>query len=85
MKFLSVLFFIAALLSLVLSVLAFLGKVSDKCEKTGISYAVTAGIYAFCELFCILELTYGIIPIIIGVFTVNLILLISKYEGEKKS
>ncbi len=85
MKLLSIIFFIAAVLSAVISVLAFLGKVSEKPKETGIVFAVASGIFGFCELICVWNSPKGLILVVAGVLLVNLIFTISKNEGENES
>ncbi len=84
MKFLSILFFVSAVISVILSVLAFMGKVTEKGKDTGIIFAIASGVFGLCELCCIWESPKGLILIIGGMLLVSLIFTIAKNEGEKE-
>ncbi len=82
MKFLSIIFFISSVLSVILSVFAFL-KLGAKGKQTGIALAVAAAIFGVCELICVWNSPKGLILVLSGVLLVNLIFIVSKNEEEK--
>lgn len=82
MKLLSIIFFISAVCSVILSALAFLGKIPRKGKDTGIVFAVASGIFGICELACVWESTKGLILILCSVLLVNLLFTVARNEGE---
>lgn len=80
MKLLSIIFFISAFISVILSVLAFMGKISHKGKDTGIVLAVAGAVFGLCELVCIWNSPKGLFLIIAGVIIVSLIFTVSKNE-----
>lgn len=82
MKLLSIIFFISSLLSVILSALAFLGKLPSRGKETGITLAVAAAVFGICELICIWNSPKGLILTLSGVFLINLILIISRDGGD---
>lgn len=85
MKLLSIIFFISAFISVILSVLAFMGKISHKGKDTGIVLVVAGAVFGLCELACIWNSTKGLILIIAGMLLVNVVFTISKDEGENEN
>lgn len=84
MKLLSIIFFISAVISVILAVLAFIGKIPGKGKDTGIVFAIASGVFGLCELSCIWESPKGLILIIGGLLLANLIFTIARNEGEKE-
>lgn len=80
MKLLSIMFFISAIISVILSVIAFLGKLSENGKEKGIVLAIASGIFGICELVCIWNSPKGLFLIIAGVIIVSLIFIVSKNE-----
>ena len=78
MKLLSVLFFVASVLSVILAVAAFLGKLSEKRKETGIILLIASGIFGLCELICIWNSPKGLILVICGVILAGMLLVIAQ-------
>lgn len=85
MEILSIIFFILSVLSVILSAVAFLGKLPGKGKDAGIVLAIASGIFGICELVCIWNSPKGLFLIIGGVILVSLIFIISKNEGEQEN
>ena len=81
MKFLSVIFFISSVLSAVTAVLAFLGVLPGKGNRTGVALVIASGISGLCELLCIWESPVALIFVICSLIIVELIFLVAKNEG----
>ncbi len=81
-KFLSIIFFVSAVLSAVLAVLAFIGVLPKKGKNTGIALVIASGIFGFCELICIWDSPKGLILVTGGVLLVNLLYIIAGNERE---
>lgn len=82
MKLLSVIFCISVVLSVILSVLAFLGKIPGKSKDTGTVLAIAAGVFGICELACIWNSPKGLMLVIFGVILVELLFTVARNEGE---
>ena len=85
MKLLSVIFFITAFASAVLSVLSFFGVLPGrgKDKTTGIAFIIASAVSGICELVCIWGSPKGLVLIISGVLLINLVYTIA-IENEKK-
>ena len=84
MKLLSIIFFISAVLSAVISVLAFLGLIPGKGSRTGIALIVSSALFGLCELACIWEAPVGVIIIIPCLIVIQLIFTVIKDKGDEK-
>ena len=85
MKLLSVVFFITAFSSAILSVLSFFGVLpgKGKDKTTGIAFIIASAVSGICELVCIWGSPKGLVLIISGVLLINLVYTIA-IENEKK-
>ncbi len=84
MKLLSIIFFVSAVLSAVISVAAFMGLMPEKGSKTGISFAGSSAFFGLCELACIWEAPAGVIIIIPCLIVIQLIFTVTKDKGDEK-
>lgn len=82
MKLLSVIFLIPAIISIVISVLAFLGQIPDKGRNTGIVFAIASGIFGICEFICIMNSPKALFLLIAGILLINLLFTVAQNEKE---
>lgn len=87
MKLLSVIFFITAFSSAVLSVLSFFGVLpgKGKDKKAAVAFIIASAVSGICELVCIWGSPKGLFLIISGALLINLIYTVAIEKEKRKN
>lgn len=87
MKLLSVIFFITAFSSAVLSVLSFFGVLpgKGKDKTTAVAFIIASVVSGICELVCIWGSPKGLFLIISGALLINLIYTVAIEKEKRKN